>query len=67
MVWNTPDESQASRIGRELFNQIKQRQNPEYLPSMQIDGSIEFKKADSQSESYSNPHQFKQRGDFKPT
>ena len=45
-LWNTPDETQASRVGRELFSQIKLRQNADYLPTMQLDGSIEFKFAD---------------------
>lgn len=43
---NPGEESQASRLGRGIFTQIKQRQNTECLPSMQIDGSIEFKPAE---------------------
>ena len=40
------EETQASRLGRELFSQIKSRQNPCCFPAMQIDGSIEFKPVD---------------------
>ena len=38
----------------QIFNHVKQRQNKDYLPTMQLDGTVEFKPAGVISDVFPN-------------